>query len=95
MYMFWVGTGCLNAFINSIIWHHNIIDWAPGWCDFSTRLIIAENVSIAICSLVINRRLFFIACSDTVTISPKDKQRAMTFDILLCTLVPAVQVAVG
>ncbi|KIY64611.1 putative pheromone receptor [Cylindrobasidium torrendii FP15055 ss-10] len=95
MYMFWVGAGCLNAFINSIVWNHNIIDWAPGWCDLSTRIIIAENVSIAICSLVINRRLYFIASSDTVTNSPTDKRRGMIFDILLCTVVPLVQVAIA
>lgn len=33
LYMIWVAAGCLNQFINSIVWHNNAIDWAPLWCD--------------------------------------------------------------
>jgi Pheromone A receptor len=33
LFMIWTAIGCLNLFINSIIWHGNIIDWAPIWCD--------------------------------------------------------------
>lgn len=33
LYMVWTAVGCLNLFVNSIIWHNNIIDWAPIWCD--------------------------------------------------------------
>jgi pheromone a factor receptor len=31
--MIWTAIGCLNLFINSIVWHHNAINWAPAWCD--------------------------------------------------------------
>ncbi|KAG6839154.1 pheromone B alpha 3 receptor, partial [Blastosporella zonata] len=33
LFMIWTAIGCLNAFINSIVWHNNAIDWAPVWCD--------------------------------------------------------------
>lgn len=93
--MFWVGIGCLNGFINSVVWNGNMVDRSPGWCDFSSRVILTENVSIAVCSLAINRRLFFIATSDTVMVSAIDRRRAMLFDSLLCFLTPLAQVAVG
>lgn len=31
--MAWTALGCLNNFINSIVWNHNAINWAPVWCD--------------------------------------------------------------
>lgn len=34
LYMLWSAIGCLNAFINSIVWTGNAIDKAPLWCDF-------------------------------------------------------------
>lgn len=33
LFMFWVGLSALNFFINSIIWHNNVLDSAPIWCD--------------------------------------------------------------
>jgi hypothetical protein len=41
LYMLWAGIGCLNWFINSIIWRDDAINRAPVWCDiceFSSRL---------------------------------------------------------
>nr|AGG68691.2 putative pheromone receptor [Flammulina velutipes]QHW03268.1 putative pheromone receptor protein isoform s5 [Flammulina filiformis] len=87
-YMFWVGLASLNAFINSIVWNHNAVNWAPVWCDISSRIIIAENVAIATCSLAINRRLYFIATSDTVISSRKDRRRAIITDLALCFGIP-------
>jgi pheromone a factor receptor len=34
--MFWAGLGCLNMFVNSIVWNGNAINWAPVWCDICT-----------------------------------------------------------
>ena len=33
LFMVWTGLGCLNSFINSIVWNKNIMNWAPVWCD--------------------------------------------------------------
>ena len=33
LFMAWTGLGCLNYFINSIIWNGNTVNWAPVWCD--------------------------------------------------------------
>lgn len=42
IFMIWTAIGCLNQFINSIVWHGNFTDWAPLWCDIcksGTRLV--------------------------------------------------------
>lgn len=33
LFMAWAGLGCLNGFINSVIWDHSIANVAPVWCD--------------------------------------------------------------
>ena len=33
LYLAWVGLECLILGINSIIWNHNTVNWAPVWCD--------------------------------------------------------------
>ena len=35
LFLAWVGLDCLFFGINSIIWNHNTINWAPVWCDIS------------------------------------------------------------
>ena len=35
VYLAWVGLGCLFLGINSIMWNHNTVNWAPVWCDIS------------------------------------------------------------
>jgi hypothetical protein len=31
--MAWAGLGCLNVFINSIVWNGTVANLAPVWCD--------------------------------------------------------------
>ncbi|EGN97937.1 hypothetical protein SERLA73DRAFT_182735 [Serpula lacrymans var. lacrymans S7.3] len=40
----WIGLLCLNGFVNSIIWDHNVTDWAPVWCDISSHLMIGGEL---------------------------------------------------
>ena len=35
-YMIWAALGCLNSFINSVVWANDAIDRAPIWCDICT-----------------------------------------------------------
>ena len=35
LFLAWAGLGCLFLGINSIIWNHNTVNWAPVWCDIS------------------------------------------------------------
>ena len=33
LYMIWAAIGCLNQFVNSVVWHGNALNPAPIWCD--------------------------------------------------------------
>ncbi|KAM6493090.1 putative transmembrane pheromone receptor [Amanita muscaria] len=91
LFMIWTALGCLNFFINSIIWHNNVVDWAPIWCDISTRLSIGVSVAIPAASLCINRRLYKIASCTTAPMTPAQKRRTVLIDLLIGLGIPALQ----
>ncbi|KAF9494768.1 pheromone receptor [Pleurotus eryngii] len=97
LYMIWTAIGCLNYFVNSVVWHANAIDWAPIWCDISTRLTVGLSVAIPAASLCINRRLYKIASVQTVSISRVlsiwllQKRRAVMTDLAIGLGIPFTQ----
>ncbi|KAF9450970.1 STE3-domain-containing protein [Macrolepiota fuliginosa MF-IS2] len=91
LYMIWTAIGCLNLFINSIVWHGNAIDWAPVWCDISTRLMTGVSVAIPAASLCINRRLYKIASCQTATVGYAQKRRAVLIDLAIGLGIPLLQ----
>ncbi|KAJ6543082.1 pheromone A receptor-domain-containing protein [Mycena capillaripes] len=91
LFMIWTALGCLNLFINTIVWHNNITDWAPVWCDISSRIIIAVSVGIPASSLCINRRLYNIATCQTVSMTKAMKRRAVMIDLAIALGLPILQ----
>ena len=39
IYMFWAGFASLIQFVNSIVWHGNMENVAPVWCDICKSCI--------------------------------------------------------
>jgi pheromone a factor receptor len=91
--MFWCGLGCLNMFINSIVWNGNAINWAPVWCDISSRIVLGVSFAIPAASLCINRRLYHIASAQTVTVSRAEKRRAVMVDLAIGLGYPCLMIA--
>lgn len=91
LYIVWTAMACLNQFVNSVVWHGNVINHAPVWCDISTRLMIGIAVAIPSASLCINRRLYKIASVQTVSITRKDKQKAVLIDMIIGVGIPVTQ----
>ncbi|KAJ7475475.1 Rcb3.42 [Mycena galericulata] len=91
LFMIWTALGCLNLFINAIVWHNNVIDWAPVWCDISSHIIIAVSVGIPASSLCINRRLYNIATCQTVSMTKALKRRAVMIDLAIALGLPILQ----
>lgn len=89
--MAWTGLACLNQFINSVVWRKDAINYAPVWCDISSRLIIGVNVAIPAASLCINRRLYHISSANTVTITRAEKRRAIMVDLAIGVGIPVLQ----
>ncbi|KAJ7585827.1 pheromone receptor Rcb2 B44 [Mycena floridula] len=92
-YMIWASLACLNQFVNSIVWAGNAINHAPIWCDISIRIMMGASVGLPAASLCINRRLYQIACVQTVSVTRKEKLHAVLIDTGLCVVFPMVFVA--
>ncbi|KAJ2937036.1 hypothetical protein H1R20_g62, partial [Candolleomyces eurysporus] len=93
LYMSWTATSLLNFFINSIIWNGNFKNWAPVWCDISSKLIIGVSFGIPCASLCINRRLYYIASVQTVKNTVRDKYKAIAMDLTIGIVVPMIMMA--
>ncbi|TDL19931.1 STE3-domain-containing protein [Rickenella mellea] len=93
MYMIWTGVVCLIQFVNSIVWHGNAINKAPMYCDISTRIVLGAGVAIPACGLCIQRCLYRITSSKTVTSSKEQKIRIFMTDISICLGFPLLIMA--
>ncbi|KAJ7182462.1 pheromone A receptor-domain-containing protein [Mycena crocata] len=91
LFMIWTALGCLNLFINTIVWHNNVLDWSPVWCDISSHIILAVSVGIPASSLCINRRLHSIATCQTVSMTKALKRRAVMVDLAIALGLPLLQ----
>jgi pheromone a factor receptor len=80
LYMFWVSISCLTFFINSVIWDANTVNWAPGWCDITTRVILGTNIAIPATALCIQRRLYRIVSDPAVIVTKAEKRRSVMVD---------------
>ncbi|THU83827.1 STE3-domain-containing protein [Dendrothele bispora CBS 962.96] len=92
LFMIWTALGCLNLFINSIIWRNDAIDRAPVWCDISSALMVAINVALPAASLCINRRLYKIASCQTASVTLRDKRREVIIDLAIGVGIPLLQI---
>ncbi|KAI0276044.1 pheromone A receptor-domain-containing protein [Russula aff. rugulosa BPL654] len=91
LFMAWAGLGCLNTFINSVIWDHSTANVAPVWCDISSRFIVGLNVGIPAALLVINRRLYKIASRTEAVAMKAEKLRAVYVDLAIGLSIPLLQ----
>ncbi|KIY53057.1 pheromone receptor, partial [Fistulina hepatica ATCC 64428] len=95
MFMLWTAVGCLNVFVNSIVWNGNVNNPAPVWCDISIRIYFGLSVAIASTSLCINRRLYEISIAETVSTTKADKRRAMYIDLAITIIIPVLEMVLA
>ncbi|TFK67120.1 STE3-domain-containing protein [Pluteus cervinus] len=87
LFMAWTGLGCLILFINSIVWHHNAMNWSPVWCDITSRYIVGLSFAIPATCLAITRRLYHITAI-RIPASKVDNRRAIFVDIAIGLGIP-------
>ncbi|PSS11042.1 hypothetical protein PHLCEN_2v3338 [Hermanssonia centrifuga] len=80
----------LIEFVDSIVWHGNIGNPAPVWCDITTKFLIGAGVGIPAASLCINRRLYKIASVHVTSITRQAKRRAIFIDISIGMGIPII-----
>jgi len=86
--MSFAALGCLNFFINSILWSQDAIYRDPVWCDISTKFIVGLSVAIPAASLCINRRLYNIASGNSGVVTKGEKARAVKVDLAIGLGIP-------
>ncbi|EGO00903.1 hypothetical protein SERLA73DRAFT_159532 [Serpula lacrymans var. lacrymans S7.3] len=59
-FIIWASLLCFNGFVNSIVWNDNVTNWAPVWCDISSRLMIGGGIGIQSACLCIARDLYHV-----------------------------------
>ncbi|KAG1751799.1 pheromone A receptor-domain-containing protein [Suillus lakei] len=93
LYMIWTALGLLNLAINSIVWRSSVINYAPIWCDISSRLIVGVAVAIPAASLCINRRLYKIATINLAHPTKAHRRRTVVVDLAIALGIPILQMA--
>ncbi|EGN98015.1 hypothetical protein SERLA73DRAFT_109318 [Serpula lacrymans var. lacrymans S7.3] len=89
----WIGLLCLNGFVNSIIWDHNVTDWAPVWRDISSRLMIGGGIGVQVACLCIARHLYFVTRNITTNrLNQVRHWRAIACDYFLVIGVPMLYI---
>ncbi len=56
----WLLVGCLIYFTNSLLWRKNVRNFAPIWCDVSSKLLVGLSTGLPSSILCVNRQLFDI-----------------------------------
>ncbi|KDQ50789.1 hypothetical protein JAAARDRAFT_185818 [Jaapia argillacea MUCL 33604] len=95
LYMAWTALQCLNSSINSILWNNNIVNWAPVFCDISTKLSIGANIGVPAASLCINRRLYIISQVRVVSTSRSEKRLSVYIDLAIGLGLPMLIMALS
>ncbi|KZP27885.1 STE3-domain-containing protein [Athelia psychrophila] len=94
LYMTWTGLGCLNYFINSVVWADNVLIPYPLWCDISTKFQVGLSVGIPCAALCMMRRLYMISTISSVTTTKQERRRAVYVDLAIGLGVPFLQMIV-
>ncbi|KAJ3557346.1 hypothetical protein NM688_g1519 [Phlebia brevispora] len=92
LYIAWVGPQCLIQFINGVLWRDNAINWAPVWCDITVRYTWGASHGLLAASLVINRRLYKIATTSSVSITRSEKRRTILVDLAIGLSIPILHI---
>lgn len=92
--MTWTGLGCLNYFINSVVWADNVLIHYPIWCDISAKFQIGLSVGVPCASLCMMRRLYKITTISSVTTTKQERRRAVYVDLAIGLGIPFIQMIV-
>ncbi|KDN44580.1 hypothetical protein RSAG8_05345, partial [Rhizoctonia solani AG-8 WAC10335] len=83
----------LTRGINSIVWAGKTVNYAPVWCDITTKLIIGANWAFPSSTLCICRYLAQVSSPHHKIANASDKRRRMIFEIFMCAVLPIIAMA--
>ena len=71
--MAWAGLGCLNAFINSVVWNGNVENVAPVWCDICLFHLVLSVLSRSLICVGYSQPLYSRPCRRYTDILTRDQ----------------------
>ncbi|KLO06020.1 fungal pheromone STE3G-protein-coupled receptor [Schizopora paradoxa] len=86
----WTAIANFIMFVNTIIWHDNVGNTAPVWCDITTKLQMGAGVGMTASSFVISLRLYKVTNRRTSVETRVQRRKAISHDILLMIGLPFV-----
>ncbi|KAI0029085.1 pheromone A receptor-domain-containing protein [Vararia minispora EC-137] len=91
VFAIWVLGVAVKTGIEAIVWSGRTNDFAPAWCDISSRVYIAANVSFPACPLLIMRRLRHTLSPEIRSVvKAHSKMRRLLPEIVFGLVFPAV-----
>ncbi|CAE6407407.1 unnamed protein product [Rhizoctonia solani] len=91
--IFWLGIINFTRGINAIIWGGKTINYAPVWCDITTKLVIGANWAFSSSTLCICRYLAQVSSPHHKIPNATDRRRRMIFEIFMCAGMPLIAMA--
>ncbi|KAJ3799746.1 pheromone A receptor-domain-containing protein [Lentinula aff. detonsa] len=88
LFMAWIGLACLVLSMDSFFWKRNTSNFAPIWCDISSKFLIGANAAISSVSLCINLRLWLVASDRVRTL---EKRSVFVIELLLGLGIPVLE----
>ncbi|KAJ3785625.1 pheromone A receptor-domain-containing protein [Lentinula aff. detonsa] len=95
LFMAWIGLACLVLSMDSFFWKRNTSNFAPIWCDISSKFLIGANAAISSVSLCLNLRLWLVASDRVRTLEVHDfrsnKRSVFVIELLLGLGIPVLE----
>ncbi|CAE6424206.1 unnamed protein product [Rhizoctonia solani] len=91
--IFWIAIINLTRGINSVIWAGRTVNYAPVWCDITTKLVMGANWAFPSSTLCVCRYLAQVSSPHHKIANASDKRRRMWFEIFMCAVLPLIAMA--
>lgn len=91
----WIAVANFTQFINTALWWSSTSNFAPLWCDISTRLYLMSALGVPCATWCIAMRLERIASTRQVSRGGGFRKKEVCIDLGLCLLLPLIYAALA
>ncbi|KAF8332022.1 GPCR fungal pheromone mating factor [Cantharellus anzutake] len=86
----WSLVGCCVYFINSLLWQKNARNFAPVWCDISSKLLVSLETGLSSSTLCISHQLFDIMTKPSLFQGAREFRGGITYCVGLGICAPCM-----
>ncbi|KLO05873.1 STE3-domain-containing protein [Schizopora paradoxa] len=89
----WTASANLILFVNTILWHNNVENTAPVWCDISTKLQFGANFGMAASSSAVSLHLYKMTHRRVFLETQRQKRKTIAIELLVILVLPILLIA--